>query len=378
MRTHFTSFLVLLPVLVAANSNNLEYPTVARRQQRHRNARAGKLNPVAESPKRTDIEARGISHVAWPGYELIDKWEGENFFDNWTFFNTSDPTHGLVNYLNQSEATALGLAYIEKNGKAVMKADSTSDLAYGVHRNSVRITTNKAYNHGLFILDAEKFPYGCGVWPAWWMVGPNWPNNGEIDIFEGVNLNNKNQYTAHTAANCSINSNPVSKSYSVPNASATLGLTDCGPSPSNSGCDFLDADTNSYGAGLNAGGGAVLAMEWTSGGLKIWNFPRGQVPLDIILGVPVPDLWGKTHLKGGWESSTCDADTYFRNMSIVFDITLCGDWAGGSGVYASSGCPGNCTTQVMTGSNFANALWEVNSVKVYQKESNGWFWNWPL
>jgi hypothetical protein len=33
---------------------------------------------------------------------------------------------------------------------------------------------------------------------AVWTLGPNWPNNGEIDIMEGVNLLTKNAATLHT------------------------------------------------------------------------------------------------------------------------------------------------------------------------------------
>lgn len=25
-------------------------------------------------------------------------------------------------------------------------------------------------------------PFGCGTWPAYWLVGPNWPSGGEIDV----------------------------------------------------------------------------------------------------------------------------------------------------------------------------------------------------
>jgi len=64
----------------------------------------------------------------------------------------------------------------------------------GFSDSRVRIFTNKSWNGGLFVLDALKFPYGCAVWPAWWMVGPDWPNGGEVDIFEGVNIRTVNQY----------------------------------------------------------------------------------------------------------------------------------------------------------------------------------------
>lgn len=49
-------------------------------------------------------------------------------------------------------------------------------------RPSVRISSNKTYNSGLFILDVKHMPFGCGTWPAYWLVGPNWPSGGEIDV----------------------------------------------------------------------------------------------------------------------------------------------------------------------------------------------------
>lgn len=39
---------------------------------------------------------------------------------------------------------------------------------------------------------------GCSVWGAWWSSAPNWPESGEIDTFEGVNLVKTNQMALHT------------------------------------------------------------------------------------------------------------------------------------------------------------------------------------
>ena len=53
-------------------------------------------------------------------------------------------------------------------------------------------------------------PYGCGTWPAYWFVGPSWPNNGEIDVIEGVD-NQDHSYlsmTLHTSNGCDFKNVP--------------------------------------------------------------------------------------------------------------------------------------------------------------------------
>ncbi|KAK6974279.1 hypothetical protein R3P38DRAFT_3239573 [Favolaschia claudopus] len=68
------------------------------------------------------------------------------------------------------EATKKGLAYVQK--------DSTTVLA---------------------VNNILAMPHGPSVWPAYWTVGPNWPNSAEIDIIEGVGDSTTNQMTLYTS-----------------------------------------------------------------------------------------------------------------------------------------------------------------------------------
>jgi beta-glucanase (GH16 family) len=43
-------------------------------------------------------------------------------------------------------------------------------------RSSIRLTSKKSYDSGLVVIDVNHMPTGCGTWPAFWMVGPDWPN----------------------------------------------------------------------------------------------------------------------------------------------------------------------------------------------------------
>ncbi|KAF8600500.1 glycoside hydrolase family 16 protein [Ceratobasidium sp. AG-I] len=305
-----------------------------------------------------------ITKRASATYKISDQYAGSNFFGAWDFFSESDPTNGNVNYLAKPDAISKKLAYVESDGTVVMKVDDTSVVAAGANRNSVRISSSKTYNEGLFVLDVQAMPHGCGVWPAFWSVGPSWPNGGEIDIVEGVHNQQANQMTLHTAAGCTIDS-------SLANLQSSILSTDCNAAVNfNAGCAFLDSNTASYGAGLNAAGGGVYAMLWDDDGISIWFFPRSKIPSDLknlktksaTSGATAnPSAWGSP--KAHWASSTCSTKKFFNSHALVFDTTLCGDWAGAT--YASAGCPGTCADRLKDPANFKDAVWRINSVTVF-------------
>ncbi|KAH0590706.1 hypothetical protein H2248_000834 [Termitomyces sp. 'cryptogamus'] len=278
-----------------------------------------------------------------------------------TFFTTS----GQVNYVNQSQAFNLGLAYVQDDGVVIMKGDNTSWLDQGIFRNSVRISSYAQYTTGLFILDLNRAPWGCGVWPAFWTLGSDaWPQSGEIDIIEGVHDNEHNQVAWHTRDGCFLT--PESNfTGTIVQLNGQPNLVCNGNVNQNSGCSIIELSRASYGQYFDSTGGGVFAMKWDENGIAIWSFYRATVPKDITDGSPDPSQWGNP--SAALEPTGCNPLEFFYNHSIVFDITFCGDWAGNS--YASSHCPGTCEQRLMDPANFVNATWSINSLKVYKKQS---------
>lgn len=177
--------------------------------------------------------------------------------------------------------------------------------------------------------------------PIVWLYGPNWPNDGEVDIIEGANMAYVNQISAHTYVPlvqlfllsslfllCLLTI-PLSKTIRtngcvLPDAinnfatGTTLG-TNCSIN-TNSGCNYAPpaSDTTSYGDDFNAVGGGVYAMQWTDDSIQVWHFSRGQIPLDIIDKAPTPLAWGAPQALFG--TSSCDVDSHFMDMNIVLNI----------------------------------------------------------
>ena len=82
------------------------------------------------------------------------------------------------------------LGRIASEYKFVMRADAQNVIppSNPRGRSSVRISSNKAWDESIIILDLQHMPEGCTTWPAFWSLshqGP-WPHGGEIDIIEGT------------------------------------------------------------------------------------------------------------------------------------------------------------------------------------------------
>ncbi|KAL8687872.1 MAG: hypothetical protein Q9218_006076 [Villophora microphyllina] len=280
--------------------------------------------------------------MTFAAYSIQDDYSADKFLDMFNFDTYDDPTHGYVNYVNRETAQERGLLGAKDNKVTVLRADSTN-VASGRGRDSIRLTSKAKYNHALIVIDLAHMPgNACGIWPAFWTVGGDWPNKGEIDIIEGVNLQSINQMTMHTSQGCSLA------------GSSCLA---------NQGCP---ATGGKYGDSFNKGNGGTYAMEWTSNGIYVWYFARGHEPKDILGKTPNPKAWGNptARFDGG---NNCNIDQHFKDHQIVFDTTFCGDWAGG--VFSQNptcASKGSCVDFVKNNPHaFSEAYWKINALKVY-------------
>ncbi|KAH7118291.1 concanavalin A-like lectin/glucanase domain-containing protein [Dactylonectria estremocensis] len=301
-------------------------------------------------------------------YSLSITYDTTNFFTSFNFFNEKDPTNGFVEYVGFETAVSEGLAG-DRNGAIYMGVDTTT-VSPASGRKSVRVTSQTSFTHGLFIADIIHMPGSiCGVWPAMWLFGPNWPVSGEIDIIEGVNTQVHNTITLHTGSGCYITNEGTLES-------TTLLESNCNAGYAHTGCSQSTANYQNYGNSFNANGGGVYAMEWTSDHISIWFFARNQIPDNIKTEFLDPSGWGlpTARFTGG---SGCNIDTYFMNNNLVFDTTFCGDWAGSAETWNTnlecSALSSNCNDYVAANpAAFTEAYWLINSIKIFDQSTSSY------
>jgi hypothetical protein len=216
----------------------------------------------------------------------------------------------FVSYIgNANEAISQG--YISNiNGKLLLSVDSSTVLnpSSGIGRKSVRLRTHKAYNPGTLVIgDFAHMPANtCGVWPSFWMVGPKWPTDGEIDIIEGVNQMDHNQITIHTK--------PGFVPKIGPQTGAKSALNDCGGNNGDLGCGANTVRSEAWGSAFNKAGGGVYAMMWTTSAIKVWHWKHNEVPKDAKGNSPNPNGWSTP--VASWSGADFGPST-FNNMNIV-------------------------------------------------------------
>lgn len=292
-------------------------------------------------------------------YQLTDSYAGQGFLDGFYFEAISDPTRGRVNYVDAGTASQENLTYAS-NGHFVLRADFTSYLdPNGPGRDSVRIKSNNQYTTSVMIFNLYHMPAGCGTWPAIWTVGNDWPNQGEIDILEGINDLAPNQVTLHTGSGCTM---PASRPQT-----GTSGGDNCDSYATNNvGCGVrLTSSNGNYGHQFNANGGGWYAIERSTNGIKVWFWSRvDSAPQDVQHGTSTvnTDNWGMP--AANFPSGSCDISQYFGPHNIVINLDFCGDWAGAA--YAQSGCPSTCVDFVNNNPGaFQDSYFDIAWLNVY-------------
>jgi hypothetical protein len=127
-----------------------------------------------------------LIQLSLASYVVVRDYSGANFFSAWNFYGGPDSfTLGNVQFLDQTDATSQGLAYINSVGNAVIRVDNSSTVDLNSNRNSVsaypltgiasrsyitllltkvRLTSIDSYPIGsLWIIDAVHIPFGCSV-----------------------------------------------------------------------------------------------------------------------------------------------------------------------------------------------------------------------
>ncbi|KAM4063936.1 glycosyl hydrolases family 16 domain-containing protein [Hirsutella rhossiliensis] len=268
--------------------------------------------------------SKSSSIAAPPRWHLADTYDASNFFTKFDFFTDKSGDAGYSVFQNESEAFRKGLVayqddqvYIGPDHRTVLKGACEPDSSPG--RDSVRIESKARYNHGLVIARFTHTPQmKCGLWPAFWTYGNNWPRDGEIDLLEGYNLNSWNQPTFRVAE--TARSGRCKMDGADQAAYVHSGSCDEVASRGN-GCSAVEA------AGLTEpNAGSVYAMEWTSEFIKIYRWRYDLAPRNVDDDSPDTSAWGRplVYLK----NKDCNIDRHFANQRIVLDLDFCGNPAG--------------------------------------------------
>ena len=308
-------------------------------------------------------------------HSLYKDWSGKDLKpsktnNDWSYFIGTDPTNGVVRYGAHEELISFNS---DDSIEIRMGSKPLTDF-YGF-RDSIRLQSINLFSHGVFILSVDHIPEGLTVWPAFWLlgIGSTWPCAGEIDILEGVNSINTetsyNQSTLHTNNSCDQSSvDGILGETKNCNAAASDKKTwsSCGCSSTELcatlGCGKIwGPNTFGYSFNRKTPQGGVFACELTKDGqVTMWFFEKNNLPFNVSDTNIDVRKWNNPVVK----YNVCkDA---FKNLQIIINTTLCGDWAGSK--YDDGKNKGNdfCIGAVRDPNyTMTEAYWKINWLKVF-------------
>ncbi|KAJ9613091.1 hypothetical protein H2200_003032 [Cladophialophora chaetospira] len=311
-------------------------------------------------------------------YQQVGNYSGPSFFDHFKFFSEPDPTSGFVKYVDEDIANSTGLAGFvateEYGNLAYLGADYSSVAQDG--RNSTRIESLESFNSStLWITDIRHHPGNtCGAWSAFWLVGPNWPTGGEIDLLENINLATTNKYVLHNGGNLVVSnfSDPaVANSANMTLRGHFSNLNCSAAAEGNVGC-VVDGQNGTFGKNFNDNGGGIIALEYVPQAIKVWQFNRTEIPGDIFNGTPAPLSW-RTPDAHFMSDDDQDLDQYFNSLRMVFNTDICGSWI--DPAWNTSECAHLAPTcnqyAAQNPDAFKDAYWLIGGVQVYRSAALG-------
>ncbi|PNP53077.1 hypothetical protein THARTR1_06287 [Trichoderma harzianum] len=260
-------------------------------------------------------------------FTLADTYDHTNFFSKFNFNDGADSNSGFVVYQNQANAQAQGLAKITSNNEVYLGVDTKTVLKGSGFpgRNSIRLESKASYKHGLIVARFSHLPTNkCGSWPSFWTLGDSWPNDGEIDVYEGWNNIVQNQPAFHvgdtkTFGQCILENASQTASVATSNCDNTFQSP---PSQYlNQGCTAND----NKGPWASSSGG-TYAIEWTSDYIKLYNWARGAEPANLASSNPDTATWGTPAVN--LQGSNCNIDRHFNAQRLILDIDFCGNPVG--------------------------------------------------
>ena len=308
-----------------------------------------------------DMEKGGVGKEAF----------SQHFFTN---FPHKDPTVGDVVYDQAVWKHEDLLHFKDTDGLYAYIRYRDDSLGFDSHR----LTSKSFFNltgetDSILFVFKGSLPQAMGMWPAWWLNGSrekawlyqdsmpvredqglvkysgvgmpydiqsavnntDWPAAGEIDIIENINAENEVHNTLHTCPQmCDSEWNGDGQVINCANARPGGDV--------NKGCSG-----RTYSVDKLEG---TFACVWESGAISFYHWPAGAAvraaggPLSRN---PKPALWTGNPLKNrvrlmetdvscqdsihqAWQCENCAGKDRcaFKNMKMIFNVTLCGIWAG--------------------------------------------------